>query len=505
AFFRTTAENFTGVDTNVSIPATMTLGLLSFDFVGRSVGSKLASNAAGIALRPMSFPAVRIRDTLTRSIQIANSGACDLRISKANLRLFSGDVNEFKIMSALSNATVDAATDDYVMAPGQVDSIVIRFIPSRSGTRMVTVRLRTNDSTILIPGVGERGAYLLDVQGQGKAGLDPRDLVLSPVLIGSSSNGIAVLENSSTAVVEVSNIFFASGNAAEFLEDNIAAWPSRPAQVLPGAKLRLGVKLTPVGLAGDRRTQLHVVTTSNDTFRVNIRGEAGTQQLAVTPNNLFDDVSIPVGLTARRTVMISNNGTLPIRLDAPVLSGPDMASYRIGTLPRLDLPPGGTEYLEVTFAPTTQGPTTAQISISALGGTPQIVMLGGTALRARKDGNPTTTAMTGGDLVEVAGGTPNGVSGVSGSVEIAGVMLSAPTPNPATATAAINFAIPTSGDVSIKLFDASGRIVRELTRGDRDAGNHRLTVDISDLPSGVLYYRMTFGGMTVTQSLIVSH
>lgn len=504
AFFRTTAENFTGVDTNQSNPATNTVGLLSFDFIARSVGAKLASDSSGTLLRPLNFPSVRIKDTMMRSVVVYNDGACDLRISKTHLRLFSGDVNEFKIMSAFANTNVDATTDDYVFAPGQSDSIVIRFIPSRSGTRMVTLRLRTNDSTILIPGIGERGAYLLDVQGQGKAGLDPRDLVLPPVLIGSSSTGIAVLENSSTSPVEVSNIFFAGGDAAEFSEATSTPWPARPAIVLPGSKLNLGVRLTPVGIAGDRRTQLNVVTTSNDTFRVNVRGEAGTQELVVSPRSLFDDVFIPVGATARRTIMISNNGTLPIRLASPVLSGPDSANYRMGSLPRLDLAPGATEYLEVTYVPTISGQSSGEIAISAVGGTPMVVTLNGTALRIRKNDDASTQVMTGRNPADVNGGAASSISGIDGNTSSTGVMLSTPKPNPATQTAEIAYAIPTRGDVSIVLYDANGRVVSELFSGVKDAGEHRVTVDVSDLNSGVLHYRMTFGGTAVTRTLVIA-
>jgi hypothetical protein len=84
-----------------------------------------------------------------------------------------------------------------------------------------------------------------------------------------------------------------------------------------------------------------------------------------------------------------------VKLTSVALTGVDSASYRIGVLPRFDLEPGQTEYLEVTFAPTTQGQTTAQIEVTAAGGQTHVVMLGGNAFRAHRDpvdANPTTVA-----------------------------------------------------------------------------------------------------------------
>ena len=156
--------------------------------------------------------------------------------------------------------------------------------------------------------------------------------------------------------------------------------------------MSLAVRLTPTGSAGIRRTTLLLVTTTNDTVRVPIRGEAGVRLLVVSPSSLFETVTIASGSTRRQSVMIANNGTLPVRITSVKISGADSASYIVGKMPRVDLDAGQTEYLEVTFAPTGPGQTSAQLEITASNGQTYTVLLGGTALKARLDpADPTTT------------------------------------------------------------------------------------------------------------------
>jgi hypothetical protein len=381
-FMRTNAQNFNGYDT--AMTPNVVEGMVNFDLVGTGIGSQLAANTSGLRLRTTVFPSTRVGDSVDVSIPIANSGACDLRINRGKLRIFSGDVNEFRLLTSLQTARIDATTGDYVLAPNTVDTLRVRFRPSRAGTRLATIWIQTNDSTIHLPGLTERGAYYLDLHGRGLAGLDGTELVLSPVAIGGSVDGVARLENSMNIAVGIDRIFFDGGDATEFTSVN---WPTPPSVVLPGQKLLLGVRLSPpVGTqAGIRRTTIVIVTSSGDTVRVPVRGEAGTQTLVVSPTSLFDNISIAVGQASRQTLMISNTGTLPVRINRIEITGVDSAAYRLGMMPRRDLEPGQTEYVEVTFVPTTIGQTTAQIEVDASNGQSYTVTLGGTALRIRRD------------------------------------------------------------------------------------------------------------------------
>ena len=82
-------------------------------------------------------------------------------------------------------------------------------------------------------------------------------------------------------------------------------WPaSFPTTMLGGTKLKLGITLTPSGNPGVRRARLRVITSQNDTFYVNITGEAGTRSIAANPTSLFDGANIIVGSTARQVLSI---------------------------------------------------------------------------------------------------------------------------------------------------------------------------------------------------------
>jgi hypothetical protein len=389
-FVRTNAENIFGVDTNAfdntTTMPTITEGLFVSDLLGRATGSRLAFNGgADMSLKPIVFADTRVGDTSEATLVITNTGACDLHISRTRFRVSSGDVNDIKLVQGMRTSIFDAATGDYVLAPGLSDTVRLRFVPSRSGTRMATLMIQTNDSTIYHPGIAERGAYYLDLFGRGLAGLDARDLVLDPVAIGSSVSGVAMLENTLTVPVSISSIAFAGDDAAEFSEDAAKPWPARPHVVLPGEKIGLSVRLTPTGVPGVRRTVMTLVTSSGDTVRVPVRGEAGTQSLVVSPTSLFDNLAIAVGQVARQTVLISNTGTLPLRIASIAVNGTDSASYRLGLIPRYDLEPGQTEFLEVTYAPIAIGQTSATLDVIDANGTLHSVLLGGTALKFRHD------------------------------------------------------------------------------------------------------------------------
>ena len=58
--------------------------------------------------------------------------------------------------------------------------------------------------------------------------------------------------------------------------------------------------------------------------------------------------------------------------------------------------------------------------------------------------------------------------------------LSSPWPNPANVSARFAFALPHSGAVEIDAFDISGRRVRSIARGVRNAGRNEVAWDLTD-------------------------
>jgi len=53
------------------------------------------------------------------------------------------------------------------------------------------------------------------------------------------------------------------------------------------------------------------------------------------------------------------------------------------------------------------------------------------------------------------------------------------------------------------LYDATGKEVRELETGVREAGEHVVRIDVSGLPSGSYRYRLVAGGILLSRDLTV--
>lgn len=77
-------------------------------------------------------------------------------------------------------------------------------------------------------------------------------------------------------------------------------------------------------------------------------------------------------------------------------------------------------------------------------------------------------------------------------------------PNPFNSTTTVNYSIPKAGDVSLKLYDISGRLAGNLISGKVAAGNHAIVWDASDYPTGVYFCRINAGGfMSVKKMTLI--
>jgi hypothetical protein len=74
-------------------------------------------------------------------------------------------------------------------------------------------------------------------------------------------------------------------------------------------------------------------------------------------------------------------------------------------------------------------------------------------------------------------------------------------PNPFNPTTTIRFALPTSSDVSLKVYDALGNEVMSLVNGFKNAGSHSVEMNASNLSSGVYFYKLQAGNFVATKKL----
>ncbi len=77
-------------------------------------------------------------------------------------------------------------------------------------------------------------------------------------------------------------------------------------------------------------------------------------------------------------------------------------------------------------------------------------------------------------------------------------------PNPFNPSTIIRFALPKPADVSIRVYDITGKQVGEVKPGTLDAGVQNIRYDASSLPGGVYFYRVIAGGSSLTGKMILS-
>jgi hypothetical protein len=76
-------------------------------------------------------------------------------------------------------------------------------------------------------------------------------------------------------------------------------------------------------------------------------------------------------------------------------------------------------------------------------------------------------------------------------------------PNPFNPTTSIEFGLPQSGHVTLKVYNLLGKEIATLVSGGLSAGRYRVNWNASDAASGIYYYRLQSGKFVVTKKLAV--
>jgi len=76
-------------------------------------------------------------------------------------------------------------------------------------------------------------------------------------------------------------------------------------------------------------------------------------------------------------------------------------------------------------------------------------------------------------------------------------------PNPFNPSTTINYVLPESGNVTLKIFDVLGNEVKTLLDQEQTSGGHKVTFSSGNLVSGIYFYTLTSSGNSITKKLMV--
>jgi hypothetical protein len=76
-------------------------------------------------------------------------------------------------------------------------------------------------------------------------------------------------------------------------------------------------------------------------------------------------------------------------------------------------------------------------------------------------------------------------------------------PNPFNPTTTIEFALPVASDYSVKIYNVTGRQVKEFKGVAKSAGEYRVEWDASDNASGVYFYKVAAGDFSKTMKMML--
>jgi|GEM_PF-787412 len=173
-----------------------------------------------------------------------------------------------------------------------------------------------------------------------------------------------------------------SGNSMDWTASVDVPWANLSAAsgtITTGAATSLGVSLTtaadalPIGVHQGTVTITNVTAGTTQTRQVVVQA-IGHPEIAIEEpegSNLtsgaatIDFASAPVGAQLLKRLAIRNTGNVPLVLGAPKLASGDTDSFRLAALSVANVPPGGTAYLDVTFAPLSAGSKSASLELSS--------------------------------------------------------------------------------------------------------------------------------------------
>ncbi|MBI5648788.1 MAG: T9SS type A sorting domain-containing protein [Ignavibacteriae bacterium] len=89
----------------------------------------------------------------------------------------------------------------------------------------------------------------------------------------------------------------------------------------------------------------------------------------------------------------------------------------------------------------------------------------------------------------------------AGDVSTAGFDLEPNYPNPFNPSTTLSYTLPVDASVTLRVYDYAGNVMATVVDGFHTAGNHRVSFNASDLPSGMYLYRLEADGVVLQRAM----
>lgn len=117
-----------------------------------------------------------------------------------------------------------------------------------------------------------------------------------------------------------------------------------------------------------------------------------------------------------------------------------------------------------------------------------------------------TDEMSGWEATEISDwyDTPSAPAAPSTQPSQPGRLSLSNSPEPFNPSTMISFTLPQAGVAQLDVFNVLGARVSTLVNGYRKAGQQEVTFDASHLPSGLYVYRLSFGGESIVNKMVLA-
>ena len=99
-------------------------------------------------------------------------------------------------------------------------------------------------------------------------------------------------------------------------------------------------------------------------------------------------------------------------------------------------------------------------------------------------------------------GNPVGVEEIDGQIP-SDYTLAQNFPNPFNPSTKIRYTVPVQANVSLRIYDVLGKEVAELINAEQSAGTYEATFDASQLSSGIYFYKLDAGNVTISKKMML--